>query len=482
MAPAGGNPGRWWENAVVYQVYPRSFQDTDGDGVGDLPGVLQRLDHIERLGADAIWLSPIYPSPGADLGYDISDHAAVDPAFGTLDDVDRLLAAAHGRGIRVLFDLVPSHTSIEHPWFRAHPERYIWSDDGPANNWRAAFGGSAWSQDSDSGRWYLHSFYPEQPDLDWRNPDVAEAVGEVVRFWLDRGVDGFRVDAVNRLIKDARLRNDPPARAPFPLYLHPEVAALELRYSDDQPDVGIALAALREAAGDVLLVGETYVPTARLGRYLEHLDLAFCFEPLHAAWDAARLREVIGAAVEVGRVAWTLSNHDFPRLASRVGHDSARAAALLYLTLPGPAFIFQGDELGLPNGAAAEPPVDRAGRDPFRTPMPWEPRPGAGFSTGTPWLPLAGDETPSVAEQEADEGSSLAFFRRLIGLRRELSDGFRLLDAPDGVLAYERGNRVIAINVSGEPAPVPWPGEVVIATGAAREHLEPGAGLVVEGR
>jgi alpha-glucosidase len=479
MAPARDTPREWWRNAVVYQVYPRSFQDTDGDGVGDLPGVLQRLDHIERLGVDALWLSPIYPSPGADLGYDISDHAGVDPLFGALDDVDRLLAEAHGRGIHVLFDLVPSHTSIEHPWFRAHPERYIWSDDGPPNNWRAAFGGPAWSRDPESGRWYLHSFFPEQPDLSWRHPDVPAAVGEVIRFWLDRGVDGFRVDAVNRLVKDARLRDDPPARSPYPLYLHPELAELELRHSDDQPDVGIALAALREAAGDAPLVGETYVPTAGLERYLEHLDVALAFEPLHAAWEAERLREVVRAAVEVGRCGWILSNHDFARLASRVGAESARGAALLYLTLPGPAFVFQGDELGMPNGSSAEPPIDRAGRDPFRTPMPWEPGPGAGFTTGHPWLPLAGEETPSVAEQEADGNSSLAFFRSLIGLRRELSDGFELLRAPEGVLAYRRGRHVIAINLSTDPVALPWGGESVLATGAGRGRLVPGGGIVL---
>jgi alpha-glucosidase len=476
---AGENQGAWWNNAVVYQVYPRSFQDTDGDGVGDLPGVLRRLDHIERLGADAIWLSPIYPSPGADLGYDISDHAAVDPLFGGLDDVDRLLADAHERGIRVLFDLVPSHTSIKHPWFRAHPERYIWSDDGPPNNWRAAFGGPAWSRDQESGRWYLHSFFPEQPDLDWRRPDVPTAMAKVIRFWLDRGVDGFRVDAVNRLIKDARLRDDPPARDPYPLYLHPELAEFELRHSDDQPDVGIALTPLREAAGDAPLVGETYVPTAGLERYLEYLDVALAFEPLQAAWDADRLRGVIGAAAEVGRCGWILSNHDFARLASRVGPQSARGAALLYLTLPGPAFVFQGDELGMVNGPSAEPPIDRAGRDPFRTPMPWEPGPGAGFTTGHPWLPLAGGETPSVAEQEADGNSSLAFFRSLIGLRRELSDGFELLRAPEGVLAYRRGRHVIAINLSTDPVALPWGGESVLATGAGRGRLVPGGGIVL---
>ena len=254
----------WWQDAVVYQIYPRSFQDSDGDGVGDLRGIERRLDHLAYLGVDAFWLSPIYPSPLADFGYDVSNYTAVDPAFGTLGDLDALVAGAHERGLRVLLDLVPSHTSIEHPWFREHPDWYIWSPvDGPPNNWKAAFGGGAWSRDEQTGRWYLHTFYPEQPDLDWRNPEVVAAMQEVVRFWLRRGVDGFRVDAVNVLVKDAELRDDPPATGTFPLPLVGESAELEHVYSADRPEVVDALAAIREAAGDALLVGEVYLPAAR---------------------------------------------------------------------------------------------------------------------------------------------------------------------------------------------------------------------------
>jgi alpha-glucosidase len=213
-------PGRsmWWRDAVVYQIYPRSFQDSDGDGIGDLRGIARRLDHLSYLGVDALWLSPIYPSALADFGYDVSDYTDVDPAFGTLAELDGLIGEAHRRGLRLLLDLVPSHTSIEHAWFREHPDWYIWSPvDGPPNNWKAAFAGPAWSRDEETGRWYLHTFYPEQPDLDWRNPDVVAAMQNVVRFWLDRGVDGFRVDAVNVIVKDAELRDDPPASGNFPL-------------------------------------------------------------------------------------------------------------------------------------------------------------------------------------------------------------------------------------------------------------------------
>ena len=223
-------------DAVIYQVYPRSFQDSDGDGIGDLPGIRARLAHVASLGADAVWLSPVYPSPMADSGYDVSDYVGIDPSYGSLADFDALLGEAHRLGLRLLMDLVPCHTSIEHPWFREHPDWYIQVEgDRPPNNWRATFGGPAWSRDERSGRWYLHSFYPEQPDLDWRNPELVAAMRDVVRFWLDRGVDGFRVDAVDRLLKDRRLRDDPVAETPFALPLEGEYAALEHRYSAMSP-------------------------------------------------------------------------------------------------------------------------------------------------------------------------------------------------------------------------------------------------------
>jgi alpha-glucosidase len=461
----------WWREAVVYQVYVRSFQDSDGDGIGDLRGITRRLEYLSWLGVDAAWLSPIYPSPLADMGYDVADHTAVAPEYGTLADLDELIAAAHERGIRVLLDLVPSHTSIEHPWFREHPEWYVWSPvDGPPNNWLATFGGSAWSRERRSGRWYLHSFYPEQPDLDWRNPEVRAAVGEVIRFWAQRGIDGFRIDAVDRLVKDADLRDDPPATEPFALALPEEYAALAHVHSTDGPEMGIALGALREAAGDAVLVGEVYLPTARLDRYLDHLDLAFAFELLHAPWEAGALARVIAEAAELGRVAWVLSNHDSPRIATRLGEGWVRAAAMLLLTLPGAAFIYQGDELGMPDGPGGEPPIDRAGRDAHRHPMPWSSAPNAGFSTRQPWLPVIA-ERRHVSAQRRDPGSLLSLYRAAIALRPALGPGVELLPAEEGVLAYRRGEFAVALNLCERPCDSGLAGEVVLST---REGVDPG--------
>ncbi|MEA2374394.1 MAG: alpha-glucosidase, partial [Thermoleophilaceae bacterium] len=464
----------------------RSFQDSDGDGAGDLRGVERRLEHLSWLGVDALWLSPIYPSPLADMGYDVSDYTGVDPAYGTLADFDSLVAAAHARDIRVLMDLVPCHTSIEHPWFREHPDRYIWSDrDGPANNWRAAFGGPAWSRDPASGRWYLHSFYPEQPDLDWRNPEVAHAMRDVIRFWLDRGVDGFRLDALDRLVKDAELRDDPPASAPFALPLPDEYAELEHLYSRNSPDIRRALAELREAAGGSLLVGEVYLPAAQITPYLESLDLAFGFELFHAPWERDALRAAIAAVAALERdgtpaAAWVLSNHDFPRLATRFGRENVRAAAMLLLTLPGAAFVYQGEEIGMADGPGAEPPVDRAGRDGARHPMQWEPdAPAGGFSDGRPWLPVVDPGDRSVAAQREDPGSLLTLYRDLIAVRPTLRGPVELLDAEDGVLAYRRGEHLVAMNVTTEPRGAPPHGELVVAShGGDGGELSPHAGVL----
>jgi alpha-glucosidase len=474
----------WWRDAVVYQIYPRSFQDSDGDGVGDVPGIRRRLDHLVGLGVDALWLSPVYPSPMADGGYDVSDYTAIDPRFGTLADLDALVEAAHNRGLRMLMDIVPCHTSIEHPWFREHPDWYIWSSgDGPPNNWRATFGGPAWSRDERSGRWYLHSFFPEQPDLDWRNPQVREAMAEVLRFWRDRGIDGFRLDAIDRLLKDAELRDDPPATGPPQLPGHPEHVALAHEHSSDAPDVGTALAVLREAAPDAFLVGEAYLPSARLRPYLEHLDVAFCFELFHAPWDADAVRAAIRGAAGLS-VAWVLSNHDFDRLPDRVGAGNERAAALLALTLPGPVFVYQGDEIGMANGRPADPPEDRHGRDPFRSPMCWDGRaPHGGFSSVEPWLPPACPPAGGVAQQAGDGSSLLALYRDLIALRRRLDGPAELLDTEEGVVAFRRGEQhVVALNLADEPRAAP-PAATLLrhthgSSGETPDRLAPGEGFV----
>ena len=372
-----GDVSQWWRDAVVYQIYPRSFQDSDGDGTGDLQGIRARLDHIVTLGADALWLSPIYPSPMADGGYDVADYEAVDPLFGDLAQFDLLVAAAHERGLKVLMDIVPCHTSIEHPWFTEHPDWYIWADGrdgGPPNNWVSAFGGPAWTYHEGRGQWYLRSFYPEQPDLDWRHPDVPDAIGDALRFWVERGADGFRIDAIDRLMKDPELRDDPPRTEPFGLPLAPHEEHLALTNSRNGPGTGEALAKIRDAVGDAFLVGEVYMPSAKVGPYLDHFDRFFAFELLFAGWERAKIDAAIDAALGTVRregtgPAWVMSNHDFGWLASRVGPEHAEEALALLLSLPGTVFLYQGDEFGMQNGPNTG--GDRFGRDAFRTPIDW---------------------------------------------------------------------------------------------------------------
>ncbi len=465
----------WWEDAVVYQVYPRSFLDADGDGVGDLLGIERGLDHIAQLGANALWLSPVYPSPGADMGYDVADFCDIDPLFGDLEQFDRLLAAAHARGLKLLMDLVPCHTSVEHPWFLERPDVYVWADgrDGlPPNNWLATFGGAAWTQAA-NGRWYLHSFYPEQPDLNWRNPDVRQEMQEVVRFWVARGVDGFRLDALDRLLKDPLMRDDPPATEPFGLPLEGEFGRLDHVYSTNSPDIGLALSALREAAGNALLVGEVFLPAARVAPYLDHLDAAFAFELFHSPWDSEALGYAIAAcAAAVGRgggpgSAWAISNHDFPRVPTRVGAENVRAAAVLLLTLPGPAFIYQGEEIGQRDGPPGQRHYDRAGRDACRHPVQWQPdaRTG-GFTEGEPWLAPVDAPECNIADQTAQAGSMLELYRELIALRPLLTGAVSMLDADTGVVAYRRGEHVVAVNTTDRDLRAPAEGDLVLCTHA----------------
>ena len=469
---------------MVYQIYPRSFQDSDGDGIGDLPGILARIDHLADLGVDAIWLSPFYPSPFADGGYDVSDFTAVDPRLGTVADVRALADAAHARGIALLLDLVPCHTSIEHPWFREHPDRYVWADS-PPNNWRAAFGGPAWTRDAATGRWYLHSFFPEQPDLDWRNPEVGEAMGDVVRFWLEQGADGFRLDAVDRLAKHPDMLDDAPRAEPFPFPEPPDVAALDRRHSSHwPPGIAAPLRALRSAAGTAFLVGEVYRPTVELGPYLEHLDSTFVFELMFSPWQADALGAVIERGAALGPASWMLSNHDFSRVGSRIGEGAMRVAAMLLLTLPGTAFVYQGDEIGMVDGPGGDPPEDRAGRDGARHPMQWSGDPAGGFTSGAAWLPPVDPAARNVADQRRDPVSLLQLYRALIELRRTLAGGLEMVEADrGGLLVYRRGEATVALNLGLGERRLDLPGQVLLATGPDADipRLGPGTGVVARG-
>jgi alpha-glucosidase len=465
----------WWRRGAIYQIYPRSFQDSDGDGVGDLRGITARLEYVQQLGVDAIWLTPIFASPQADFGYDISDHTAIDPQYGTLEDFDALLSAAHGLGLKVILDYVPNHTSDQHPWFAERPDFYYWRDQ--PNNWRAVFGGSAWEQVGD--RYYLHTYLREQPDLNWRNPEVRTAMLDVLRFWLDRGVDGFRVDAMRQLLKDPDWRDNPP---------NPdwdgadEYDSLLPVHSADLDEVQDLVAEIRAAIGDRLMVAEVYAPVERLVRYYGEdgrgAQLPFNFHLISTPWEAEAIADLIeryeAALPPGGWPNWVLGNHDRSRVATRVGPAQAGVAAMLLLTLRGTPTIYYGDEIGM-----TDVPIntaDPAGRDPERTPMQWDPT--GGFSDGEPWLPY-GD----LATNVADEPPVLTLHRRLLALRREFAEApYRTLHAADGVLAYARGDDVaVALNLTAEPRPLPVRGEVLLSThldGGGAE-LRPGEGLVL---
>ncbi|MGN6376577.1 MAG: alpha-amylase family glycosyl hydrolase, partial [Sphingomonas sp.] len=357
---------RWWQTGTIYQVYPRSFQDSDGDGVGDLQGIRRRLPYLRDLGVDAVWLSPIFPSPMADFGYDVADYTGIAPLFGTMGDFDQLLGEAHDHGLKLLLDLVPNHSSDRHPWFqesrssRDNPKRdwYIWRDPapdgGPPNNWRSFFGGSAWEWDEATGQYYLHLFLKEQPDLNWRNPAVAHAIHDAMRFWFAKGVDGFRIDVLWLLIKDAQFRDNPPNPDWQPGM--PDIDRLLQLHSADQPemhDVVRGLRAVAEEFGDRLLIGEIYLPLDKLMTYYgpagQGVQLPFNFQLLRTPWQADAIRRAVAdyeaALPQDGWPNWVLSNHDQPRLAARIGEDQARIAAMLLLTLRGTPTMYYGDEI-----------------------------------------------------------------------------------------------------------------------------------------
>jgi len=511
--------GDWWRHGVIYHIYPRSFADSNGDGVGDLAGIASRLDYLndgtpDSLGVDAIWLSPFYPSPMRDFGYDVADYTGVDPLFGTLEDFDTLAAEAHARGIRVIVDLVPNHTSDQHPWFvesrssRDNPRRswYVWADsrrgDQPPNNWMSAFprAGRAWTFDQRTGQWYLHSFLPEQPDLNWWSPEVRAAMDEVMRFWLDRGVDGFRIDVAHRMAKDPELRDNPLIEVggddPNGIVRAQRLASTGVQlYDEDWPEVHEILRRFRrtlDSYDDRMAVGEVYLLDLRkLARYYgtgrDELHLAHNFVFLHQPWKPQAFRSVVDEyAGLLPADAWPaqfLGNHDHSRVATRYdeggnGPARARVAAMMILTLRGTPFVYYGEELGMVDGEI--PPdrvVDIDGRDPERTPMQWDASPGAGFSPqlpgrppAEPWLPVAASAPRCNVEVErGDPRSMLSLYRRIIWYRKgsaALCQGaYRSLpDAPESLYAYLREvpetRLLVALNFAAEPVRWTTPDEL----------------------
>jgi alpha-glucosidase len=510
----------WWRSGVLYQIYPRSFADSNADGHGDLGGVIEHLDHLAWLGIDGIWLSPITTSPQADWGYDVADYTDVDPAFGDLDDLERLVAEAGSRGIRVLLDLVPNHTSDRHPWFvdarsgrgAAHRDWYVWADtkaDGsPPNNWRSSFGGPAWTWDERSGQFYLHNFLPEQPDLNWWNPDVGDAFEDILRFWFDRGIAGFRIDVAHALVKDRSLRDDSPALETD----HPSIRRHGLRsdFSMNRPEGHDVLRRWRRIAEgyepERLLLGETWVldldALARFyGREDDELHLALNV-PFVLSAPGRELRRIVETTESLlPATAWPLwngSNHDAGRFPTRWcdgDERRARAALLILLTLRGTPLLYYGDEIGMrnvevPRDRLRDPvgirhwPEDR-GRDGGRTPMPWTADDHGGFTVpgAEPWLPVDDPATRNVADQREDPGSMLHLCRDLIALRRAREDlrrgRYEPIEAPEGVWAWRRGEgTVVAVNHGDGPGSLSaGPAEVLIGTDPARAGERVGADL-----
>lgn len=523
----------WWEHGIIYQIYARSFQDSNGDGIGDLNGVTSRLDYLNWLGVNAIWITPIYPSPMKDFGYDVSNYTDIDPVFGTLADFDNLIEQAQGRGLRVILDFVPNHTSDQHPWFREsrssrnNPKRdwYIWRDarpDGsPPNNWISNFGGSGWEWDEATGQYYYHAFLKEQPDLNWRNPDVRAAMHNVLRFWLDRGIDGFRVDVLWHLMKDPQFRDNPPNPAYEPH--QPEIDKYLQLYSADHPDVHNIVQDIRRVLDtykDRVLIGEIYLPIERLvayyGKETGEAHLPFNFQLLQTPWNARRvgavIREYDGIIPEQHWPNWVLGNHDKPRIAARIGLAQARVAAVLLLTLRGTPTMYYGDEIGIAERAIPKEfvrdPWERnepglgLGRDPQRTPMQWDASRNAGFTTGIPWLPLSPDcDKCNVGTLAQDPDSILSLYRRLITWRQgsqALMEGrYRQIELTgcDDVLCYERrdgGDRAVVLLNFGATHVIAEAPEfaglkIAIATHVAREgeivdakvKLQPDEGLIL---
>jgi len=473
----------WWQQAVIYEIYPRSFQDSDGDGVGDLQGIIDRLDYLTWLGVDAVWITPIYPSPMVDFGYDVADYIGINSVFGDLTTFDRLVAELHARSIKLILDFVPNHTSDQHPWFldaksgRNAQKRdwYIWhdpaEDGGRPNNWVSIAGGDAWTLDEASGQYYCHFFLKDQPDLNWRQPKVRQAMYDAMRFWLERGVDGFRLDVCWLLIKDELFRHDP--RNPDYQHGQPDFRKVLPIFSADRPEIHEIMGEMRAVAeefdDDRLLIGEIYLPPEKLVTYYgknEHgLHLPFNFNLMWQTWKPeailAYIQKYEAVLPENGWPSWVLGNHDQKRIASRVGPAQARVAMLILLTLRGTPTLYYGDELGLENvpipPGREQDPFGQAhpeqGRDPVRTPLPWSREPKAGFTDGEPWLPLGHESSRRCVEaQKDDPGSMLNLTRELLACRHTIPalcwGAWRPIDVRSDVLAYVReldGERVLIL-------------------------------------
>ncbi|MGD9091714.1 MAG: alpha-glucosidase [Anaerolineales bacterium] len=487
----------WWREGVIYQIYPRSYYDTTCNGIGDLPGIIEKLDYIADLGVDAIWLSPIYPSPDADFGYDVSDYQDIDPRFGTMADFEQLLAEAHNRDLRIIMDLVLNHTSEQHPWFlealkgvdNEYRDYYLWRDPkaggGPPNNWGSVFGGSAWEMDQDSGQYYLHLFYKGQPDLNWRNPKVHQAMLDVFRFWCDKGVDGFRLDVFNLYYKHPQLPDNPWRLIPTPPYGRKFDWQHHI-YDYNQPEMMPLLAEIRDLLDSYpgrYAVGETFgEDPASAARYSSpgYLHAAFNFEFTNNSWDTRRFLEIINCWEALnsdgGWPTYVLGNHDFPRPGTKYGRgendDLLKVAAAMLLTLRGTPYIYFGDEIGMRNIPIKRKedvldPIGRQywpfnkGRDGCRSPMQWDSSSNAGFSSGLPWLPVH-DNHPqrNVENQLQNPDSLLNFYRLLLRTRKEhiaLRQGsfLPLSNQPNQVLAYQRIAEdealLIALNFADQP-------------------------------
>ena len=522
----------WWQRGIIYQVYPRSFMDSNGDGVGDLRGLISRLDYLRGLGVDAVWLSPIFPSPMKDFGYDVSDYTGIHPLFGTLEDFDLLIREAHAQKIKLVLDFVPNHTSDQHPWFiesrssRDNPKRdwYIWRDPalggGPPNNWLSNFGGSAWEYDPKTEQYYYHAFLREQPDLNWRNSQVIAAMLNVLRLWLERGVDGFRVDVLWHLIKDEQFR-DNPVNPDWREGTDPYQRLLEL-HTTDQAEVHAVVTRMRRLVDqyqDRVLIGEIYLPVERLVKYygvnLSGVHVPFNFQLLLAQWHARDIARIISqyeaALPKGGWPNWVLGNHDRPRIVSRVGSKQARVAAMLLLTLRGTPTLYYGDEIGMhdveiPPEKVQDPfeknvPGRGLGRDPQRTPMQWSAAKNAGFTAGKPWLPIAEDYAQNNVEAERDDSFSiLSLYMQLINVRRgepalEVGELERIDTAGD-LLTYIRRDGesafLVALNFGSEPQVIDISdraggGRITLSTGLDRAgesvrgilHIHPDEGLLL---